>query len=435
MLMSPKPQNVILLSIDALRADHLSCNGYHRETTPNIDRIAADNLQFTNAFSPSSHTREAVPALLTGRYPDEAVDGGYHLDADTVAAQFRNRGYTTGAFHSNPFLSRAYDYDMDFDKFDDDLHISQHRLIVLAQRVIDKLQNRHYARADTINKRSLKWIDLLARTRSPFFLWNHYMDVHGPYEPPERYQELYRHEAVSRRAAQKLYKRAIDAPESITGAERQTLIDLYDAEIRYIDDRLGSFLSELSERELLNESLIIITSDHGDGFGEHGYYEHPRRLDTELVHVPLVISHPTLAHNQHTEAVSTLDIVPTIHDAFSFSMASESYPGESLLQILDGLNEHTSRLVFSQTSGEGNESTLRRFAARSTTDAHTIELDINSKEVPREDDEVEGDRRAINSLYKHVRERLSAGSLSRSSGNSSANSEVEERLRALGYRE
>lgn len=422
---------MVLLSVDALRADHLSCYGYHRETTPNIDRIAGDGLQFMNAFSPSSHTREAVPAFLTGRYPDEAVDSGYHLDTRTVAARFTHRGYATGAFHSNPFLSRAYGYDVDFCEFDDDLRLGSHKLVVLAQRLLDKLRNRHYARANAINERSLHWIDSLSRLDSGFFLWNHYMDVHGPYEPPEQYQKSFRDTVVGKPAARELYKRAMDVPESLTEQDHRTLVDLYDAETRYVDDRIGQFFSALSERELLDETLVILTADHGDGFGEHGYYEHPRRLDTELLHIPLVVSHPSLDYDQYDEPVSTLDIVPTVLDALG--MEYDDYPGKSIFETL-GEPNGTNRLVFSQVSGEGEEIALKRFAARSATATHTIEVDVDSGEIRRTEGEPETDRHTIDLLCAHSQERLSTGNSHRSPIHDSTNTEIEERLRALGYK-
>src|SRR6056297_1726457 len=157
--MSVEPDNVILLSGDALRADHLSCYGYHRETSPVLDELAEESISFTNAYSASSHTREAIPALLTGEYPDVAIGPDYRLATDTVASTLSEEGFATGGFHSNPFVSRAYGFDRGFDEFDDDLHLGQHKLIALAQRALDKFRNRHYARAEEINARSLEWID------------------------------------------------------------------------------------------------------------------------------------------------------------------------------------------------------------------------------------------------------------------------------------
>jgi len=139
--------NIVLLTADALRADHLGCYGYRRDTSPVLDAFDQESLRFTNAYSASSHTREAVPALLTGEYPDVAIGSDYRLATDTVASTLSEAGFATAGFHSNPFVSRAYGFDRGFDTFDDDLHLGQHKLIALAQRAIDKLRNRHYARA------------------------------------------------------------------------------------------------------------------------------------------------------------------------------------------------------------------------------------------------------------------------------------------------
>mgnify|MGYP000678179723 CR=1 FL=1 len=223
-------ENIILLSFDALRADHLGLYGYKRNSSPNLDRLEQECIQFTNAYSASSHTREAVPALLTGEYPDSAVSSNYRLNSDSIASTLSETGFATAGFHSNPFISRAYGFDQGFDKFDDDLHLGQHKLVALAQRALDKLRNRHYARAEEINDRSLSWIDSLNSKKS-FFLWNHYMDTHGPYEPPGEYTNIYTNKQLSKREAQSLYQRAIDNPESITKQEHRLLIDLYDAEI------------------------------------------------------------------------------------------------------------------------------------------------------------------------------------------------------------
>ena len=110
-------EHVVVLSADALRADHLSCYNYQRETSPVLDDLAAESLRFTNAYSASSHTRKAVPALPTGEYPDSAVDEDYRLASETVATTLSERGFATGGFHSNPFVSRAYGFDRGFDTF------------------------------------------------------------------------------------------------------------------------------------------------------------------------------------------------------------------------------------------------------------------------------------------------------------------------------
>ena len=373
-------RNVILLTMDALRADHLSSYGYERDTSPNLQRLADRGTLYRNAYSASSHTREAVPAILTGRYPDEAIHSNYHRASDTAATHLKREGFTTAGFHSNPFVSRAYGFDDGFDTFDDDLHLGKHKIIALAQRALDKLRNRHYARANEINKRSLAWIDSLDG-EEPFFLWNHYMDPHGPYEPFDEYRDLFHDESVSDKYAQKLYKRAINSPESISESERELLIDLYDAEIRYTDEQVQQFMDALEDRELLDETLIVITADHGDAFGERGYYEHPRYVHEELTRVPMIVLQPNGDGKTVETPVNTIDIVPTLLDSVG---ASAELPGQSLF---DWSEEPTAaRTTFMQARGEKENSHLRRFAARNEASIGYATYDTESEEIVEQGD-------------------------------------------------
>lgn len=423
--------SVILLSIDALRADHCSYQGYERETTPVLDRLAETELAFTHAISASSHTREAVPALLTGRYPDEATDSSYNLATDTIAPRLSESGFRTAGFHSNPFVSRAYGFDRGFDTFDDDLRLGSHRFVALAQRLLDKLRNRHYARAGTINDRSFDWLDSIDNQDRPFFCWNHYMDVHGPYEPFEDYRELFHDEPVSDREAQRLYKRSIRDPESITTEERETLIDLYDAELRYTDEQIGVLLDRLDARGLLDDTLVIITADHGDAFGEHGYYEHPRYLHDGLVHVPLIVRHPANAGKTCDEPVSTLDVVPTVLDYVG--RLDSTLPGRSLLDIANDPESFVDRRIFSQVRGRKENEHLRRFRAFSADDHHSITYDTN---LERMDDDEPATRTTLeNDLREHVTHRLETVDRDQATDDGSASEEVESRLEALGYKQ
>jgi arylsulfatase len=419
-------QNVVLLSVDALRADHLSCHGYHRETTPNLDEFADEGLRFERAYSVSSHTREAVPGLLTGRYPDEAIGSDYCLTAKPISAHLREADATTAAFHSNPFISRAFGYDQGFDTFDDDLHLGKHKLIALAQRALDKLRNRHYARASEINDRSLSWLDSLADDDS-FFLWNHYMDPHGPYIPVEEHRDLYTERQVSDKQKQQLYKRAIRESDTIDDDERQLLIDLYDAEIRYTDAQVEAFLDALDDRDLLAETLVIVTADHGDAFGEHGYYEHPRYLHEELTRVPLIVRTPDADADRVQTPASTLDIVPTVLGQFGIEA---DLSGRSLLKLAG--KQPDNRVVFAQASGEDDDVHLRRFAAWSRTEQAFGEYDTEAEEnqiTERSDDGI------AERLDTHIAERVRSDDRSQPRDEAVTDEEVEQRLSALGYKE
>ncbi|WP_129115406.1 sulfatase [Halegenticoccus tardaugens] len=426
--MSERTRNIILLSADALRADHLSCYGYDRNTSPNLDRFASENVQFVNAYSASSHTREAVPALLTGRYPDDAIDEKYQLDAPTVATYLKYEGYEAAGFHSNPFVSRAYGYNRDFDVFDDDLHLGRHKIVALAQRALDKLRNRHYARAAEINERSLNWIDSLDEGQ-PFFLWNHYMDPHGPYEPFDTYRERFHDESVSDKRAQILYKRAISDPKSISDEERKTLVDLYDAEIRYTDEHVGAFFNALANRDLLDDAIVIFTADHGDAFGEHGYYEHPRYLHNELTRVPLLFRHPDESKATVKYAVSTVDVLPTILSWVSVD--PEGLPGDPLVPPTSEAFED--RTVFCQARGEGQHSAVRRFRACSTAGSAFAEARLSGSEIELTNQK--GNAVLSERLSDHIASRVSEFKSVEKRAEKQETKAISDRLEALGYKE
>ncbi|PSP75013.1 arylsulfatase [Halobacteriales archaeon QS_3_64_16] len=471
-----EPRNVVLLSIDALRADHLSYHGYDRTTSPFLDSLTDRTANFRTAISASSHTREAMPALLTGQYPDIFGQNGYRLVAESVATMLSAREYRTAGFHSNPYLSRAYGYDDGFDAFFDDLVLGRNRLVALAQRALSKFvfkRGRYHVRAAELNRRSLEWLDSLDRPATPsasdptdpepIFLWNHYMDVHGPYNPPGDYS--YADQEPSDGDAQALYQKCIKRPEAITESERRLLVDLYDGEIRYLDAQIEAFFEELTERGLLKESLVILTADHGDGFGEHGYYTHPRQLHEELLAVPLLISLPGTAGAARIDTpVSTLDIVPTILD-FVGGDAS-ALPGTSLLNLLaesepgsGSASESHPGVVYSSARLEdenGNDRDVVRFAARDERSKHVLDRHIDTGKVTneqsfdltvdrleREPIEVGLESTPTEGRFEELRSRLREHSATRlREGDPSigpdveteTTEEIEDRLEALGYK-
>lgn len=445
--MTDRP-NIIFLSIDALRADHLGAHGYDRETSPFLDELADRELEFRTAISASSHTREAVPALLSGRYPDVFAANGYRYVPKTVADRLSEAGFQTAGFHSNPYVSRAYGYDSGFDTFDDDLVLGQNRFVALAQRALNKFvlnKGEYHARAAEINDRSLSWLDSLDDDR-PFFLWNHYMDPHGPYNPPEGY--TYANQELSNDEAQTLYQKTIDRPDEITDEERQSLIDAYDGEIRYLDDQLREFFDALDDRGLLEESLIVVTADHGDAFGEHGYYTHPRYLHESLLHVPLIVSLPDESGSETvTTPVSTLDIVPTMLEYAGESGAE--LPGEPLVDR-NGALMYDDGIVFASATGEDEHEGIRRFAARGERWKAVLEREIDSGAIVSEEvydlvadpyeaellNVKEAESRAVIQQLKDfsVSRLASIEATTREENSVEQAAEVDERLEALGYK-
>jgi len=421
-----KSPNVVLISIDALRADHLSCQGYSRETTPVLDDLANENAWFKRALSTSSHTREAVPSLLTGRYPDEFSDQGYRLIEDSIARRLREASYATAGFHSNPYASRAYGFETGFDTFEDNLYLGNNRLLALGQRLLDKIRNRHYTRAEKINEQSLEWLDNLG-DNDPFFLWNHYMDPHGPYQPLAKYRELFTDDLVSDRTAKKLYRRSINYPGSITESERELQKALYDAEIRYLDDQIGAFLNALTEREYLENTIVVITADHGDAFGEHGYYGHPRELDDELLHVPLVVLGKDVPEVVVDTPVSTLDIVPTLLTAGGYE--PDGLPGQPLQEAWGPATDEEDQVVFSQAKRENEPRRLYRITGR---DGNCVcEVPIESDSVPDLNCE---DGNLEDALKEHIRTRIRRERIEHETDDDEVGAELDDRLQALGYK-
>ena len=433
-----KPRNVILLTVDCLRWDHLSCNGYHRDTTPNLDILAEDSLMFENAYSASSHTPEAVPAMLSGQYPDVFSDNDYQRVVPTIADMLADTSVLSGAFHSNIHVSRTKGFESGFDHFFDDLYFGQNRLLALGQKVLNRIfksRQTYYARADEINQKSLSWLDSLNMGQQ-FFLWNHYMDVHGPYEPLQEYQKLFRNEFVDRDEAHNLFHRALDNPSSITGSEHQTLIDLYDCEIRYIDDQISAFLDSVEKRGLLEDSLVILTADHGDAFAEHDYYNHPRHLHEELVHVPFVVAYPSVNSERIETVISTLDIVPTILSIFNETVHN-NLPGHSLQDLISTPQDYTDRRVYLQARGEDEESHIRRFAARTADSTAFVKWDIklDSSLEKRCSD---GADNLLSDLLTYCKQRSEQTEKKAVAGDDSGNGylvdDVDDRLEALGYK-
>lgn len=437
------PPDIVLLTVDALRADHLSCHGYDRDT-PTLDTLAEEWVHVPTAISVSSHTREAMPPLLSGYYPERFAANGFTQveESETLAGRLRAAGYQTGGFHSNPYLSRAYGFDAGFDAFDDDLMLGQNKLFALAQQALDKFvlnRGEYYARAPTINRRSLNWLD---DTEGPAFLWNHYMDVHGPYHAPER---RYAERAQSAIDAESLYRRSWKHPENITDKERRLLIDSYDDEIRYLDDHLGQFLDALRDRDRFEDALVVVTADHGDAFGEHGYFSHPRHLHKGLLRVPLFISLPEGMETTIEAPVSTLDVVPTLSE--HARVAHDDLPGTPLVTA-DGEIPSHGGVVFASAAGENEFDGVRRFAARNERRKVLLEREVDGGAVlnrrafdlntnddkrisisPDVDDEAHA---LVKRLEQYSQQRLEGASGEQQTVETTA--EIDDRLEALGYK-
>lgn len=317
MTVETRNQNIVLITVDSLRADHCSFAGYSKETTPTLDQMAANGIEYTNAIAPGPSTSESVPAIITGEYPFQR-DGEQaeideriarirpHLQARrTVAERMSKLGYETAAFTPNPFTSRYFGYDEGFDHFEDFLDGSRDKIY---QRLLKGMkESRYYLPARIL----LNWIqreeafkpwesfydDIVSWTQTcenPYFIWVFLMDVHHPY--------LADREHRTQSAVQSYYAnwelRRKDYELNPDGRVHDWLLDAYDNSIQYMDSFLDQLTTDLED----DDPVYLVTGDHGEAFGEHGSYEHHggafgqegeqeyhSYLYEENIHVPLVV--------------------------------------------------------------------------------------------------------------------------------------------------
>ncbi|HEY8515600.1 MAG TPA: sulfatase [Candidatus Binatia bacterium] len=304
---APRPPNVVLYVTDTLRADHLSAYGYQRKTSPHLDALAARGTLFWNAYATGPSTLHSLPSLFTSRLAS-TLGAGIRAAPWTLAELFRRAGYRTGGFQANPWVSGALGFGRGFDRYavfeERDAHGKQVR--VPAERLHDA---------------ALQW--LREDEGHPFFLFVQNLDVHMPYDPPEPFRtrfhsaELPAEPRVRRRQPiayvelQRLFERAVEEHATTD----VPLVDLYDGAIAYVDHEIGKLVATLEELGVLDETILLLTSDHGEALGnlDDGTHAHGHSLYEPLVRVPMILVRPDVARPVRvTEPVSLLDVAPTL---------------------------------------------------------------------------------------------------------------------------
>lgn len=407
--LSARPDIFIIL-IDTLRPDHLGIYGYQRDTSPNIDRIARAGTVFERMYSVSPWTNPSVATLFTGLYPralfEPAPKGAiYHqimpTGVPTLARILGDAGYRTTAISDHAAISSHRGFTRDFQ---DQIKLFQGELVYKTEPAAPE-----------------KVVDALRRTRAPAgqpqFTYVHLIQPHWPYAPPPHYHELF-------------------GPGSSAHDRdrRDENINAYDAEIRYADDCVAAIESALRTSGRWSTTWLIVMSDHGEGFWEHGLYDHANSFYDELLRVPLIL-HPPEGHEQLPARVgtrlSTIDLMPTVLDMAGMEQPSQ-LPGRSLLRK----SAARPRPLFSEAAallGPKQASIIR--GPFKLIDAPVAELyDLDSD--PGEQRPIAGRNKLRQLLHRQLERhrdhnRRQRRDLPRTDAR--LDPETEERLRALGY--
>ena len=318
-------RNIVLITLDSVRADHCSFMGYHRKTTPTLDWMARKGLYFKNAITSGVGTPTSMVGVFTGDYSyidsEETKFEPWRCELAqrrTLAQVLLENGYSTGAIHPNVFVSHYYGFNKGFVYFYDFLSENKNMLSRLTMKF------RRFSRGKLSILRNLinlmqkeevfkPWesyydliIDWVERAEKPFFLWVLLLDTHHPYIAPKKFRKGSFLDNVdlilfSRRGQKANWKL------NLSEKERRKLIDAYDDSIFYAD----SFIKKLWGDLKSDDPIFIVHADHGEGFGEHGFYSHPPYLYEEFIHVPLIIYNADIK-GKIEAPVSLLGIAPTI---------------------------------------------------------------------------------------------------------------------------
>jgi arylsulfatase A-like enzyme len=321
-LFSPPDQrlNVIIVLEDALRSDHLSCNGNFRKTTPVKDEFAKKGIIFSNAFSQSTHTRSSCPSFMTSLYPSatgvwnasEVLNDRYL----TLAEIMRNQGFATALFTQNVNAGPNVGLHQGFSTiFDPELSGSRS----------------HHIYDGAILK---KWIK--ENNDRNFFLYLHLLDPHGPYDPPEEFAAKYRKHSIG---GKKIVKRdKLLDPEWLQVPTVESRNFLYDEEIRYNDLNFEKFLNLLNKEKLFDDTLIIFIADHGEHLGEHAIWNHVPPGYIHVLHVPMIMVYPKRfpQNTRIQQPVQLVDVMPTILDIANIQKNNLLIEGDSLLSLISG---------------------------------------------------------------------------------------------------
>jgi arylsulfatase len=304
--------DVLLVTVDTLRADHLGVYGFAYDTSPNLDALARRGVVFERGVAASSRTVPSHASILTSRWVRQHSVGFGNgstrlVDAPTLAEAFQAAGYETAAMVSNEVLRRRTGLDRGFDVYDDDLTTEEANRRMYYERV-----------AEDTTRRAMEWLIAQGERPSPVFLWVHYQDPHGPYTPPAAYDRF----TVEPEGADEVLPvlsnvsglGGIPSYQAVPGESRVgQYLSRYAGEIRYFDHWLGELLQAFETSGTSRPRVILLTGDHGESLGEEGYYfAHGHGCGPDLAHVPFILVAPGIPPGRRDEPVSHVDVAPTL---------------------------------------------------------------------------------------------------------------------------
>jgi len=308
--------NILLISIDSLRADHLHSYGYPRRTSPNLDALAAEGTSFETVISPTSWTLPAHMTLMTSLPPEEhgVITNRKRLarGIDTLPLRLQRSGYATAGFVSATYLDGLYGFSRGFDDYDD------YTLLRVAGE-----KSRAAITSHLVAQRAINWLQKqsASRERRPFFLFLHFFDVHYNYNPPQQYARMFDAAYAGRATGD------VDSVrQGMPSRDLNHVIALYDGEIAWVDSNIGRILDTLRRLGVDKNTIVVITADHGEEFLEHGQAAHYKTLYDEVLRVPLLVRYPGhVAPGRRLQGqVRLMDVAPTVLTLAGFQV---SHPG------------------------------------------------------------------------------------------------------------
>jgi arylsulfatase A-like enzyme len=321
--------NVLLITIDTLRADHLGAYGYRRPTSPRMDALARRGVVFDQAYTYWPKTRGSFVAILTGRLASQTGYGKSHpllLGFNpTLASVLKGAGYETAAAVDNPNVASSLGYSRGFDHYRETWE--------------EKALRTEMDRARAITADGVRVLGQ-AKPGQAFFLWLHYVNPHAPYEPPAPWDRAFLDAAASRGPRLRPvdgFHGGVSKQWAVPGKSLGWYVAQYDGEIAAADAEVGKVLDALDASAVRDRTLVVLASDHGESLGEHDYYfDHGENLFDPSVRIPLIVAGPGVEGGRRSDVLATtLDLVPTVLDAVKVSYPPD-LAGESLLPAARG---------------------------------------------------------------------------------------------------